>query len=253
MIPAIAALFLLGLLCKVGLWSYEYYKLQAGFHENDRPSSHDKQHTDYLSRVPMEEMDFFQYVRYLNRPVAGAEYTTAYAAPFSIRYYKEDGGRKVLAHEIPAGSTLETKPSGAYPLGYGFESFPTYEKGWRWARPFSDDKNVIVSEMPWYYVKTADLEALAKYMVQNSSHWQHFFQISGLSESELVYGIVRKCDLIFYERGICISPDLSPNFWTWDCILLASGLLAFSGYLLLSKVKGIHSKSKKPNQETPNL
>lgn len=245
---AVAVLFLLGFLCKAGLWSYEYYRLQAGFRQNDKPSSYDK-HTDYLNRVPMEEMDFLQYVRYLNRPVNPVyiERETAFTAPFSLYYYQEEAGRKAVCLEIPADSVIEPEPewSHGYPLGYGFESFPTYEKGWRWARPFTDGKDAAVDELPWRYVKTADLEAFAEEMARCSPHWQDAIQRLHASESELAYELVRKCDALFYEKGIYLSPDLYPVFWTWDGILLAAGFLAFSGCLLFSKIREFHSINKK--------
>lgn len=219
------------LLFQIAVFCYDSYLLRSRFEESDI-------HLDYLNAVPMEEMDFFQYVRYLNHPVAGIEYDAAFAAPFSIHYYEEKNGQKIPAYNIPAGTVLESAlRSGGYPLGYGFESFPTYSKEWRWVRPFAENQNADLDTLPWYYMKTSDLNDLVIHMLRNSSHWQDLMQRAGLSESQAVSTIMKKCDNMLYETGSYISPNLYPVFWTWPNILLALGLLISLLFLVLHKIR----------------
>lgn len=232
------AFFALALAFKLGVYCSSVHSLRAGFQESDT-------NTDYLCEIPMEEMDFFQYVRYLNKPVAGIGYNTTFTAPFPIRYYREESGRKVLAYEIPAGTAFESElTGGAYPLGYGFESFPTYEKGWRWVKPFSDSQDVDRSELPWYYIKTSDLESLFAYVIQVSPHWQQSIQLSSIDEAQAVSSYILKCDHMLYEIGAYISPNLYPSFWTWDSILFVSGFFLSAAGLLLLKCRDHHRKPK---------
>lgn len=234
------AFFALALAFKLGAYCSSVHSLRAGFRESDT-------NTDYLREIPMEEMDFFQYVRYLNKPVAGIGYNTTFTAPSPIRYYREESGRKVLAYEIPAGTAFESElTGGAYSLGYGFESFPTYEKGWRWVKPFSDSQDVDRSELPWYYIKTSDLESLLAYVVRNSNspYWQSSLQHPGMEETQLASAYILKCDHMLYEIGAYISPNLYPAFWTWDSILFVSGFFLSAAGLLLLKCRDHHRKPK---------
>ena len=64
--------------------------------------------------------------------------------------------------------------------GYGFATLPTYEKGWRYARPFvaadSAADPVIgaladprISDLPWYYLRLEDMGIFTAYDKQNKS------------------------------------------------------------------------------------
>lgn len=87
-------------------------------------------------------------------------------APVFLRYYTEiPAGENTVALEIPKGKMIVAIPEGTkgssfYELGYGYTSYPTYEKGGRYVRPFktTEDVSFALSE-EYYYVKMNSLEA----------------------------------------------------------------------------------------------
>ena len=157
-------LWLLPLLALIGLLAFraaDRQRKEAAFF----PVEEGRQ---YAARVPMEEMDlnvFHNLYGYTFLfPQSGSVLRFATESP--ITYYRQENGGKVPAITIPAGTEVEVG-SGMLPF---FFSYPTYEKGWRWAQP------VVVPDAEWnevrgeyFYVKTEELQALA---VQWKREWE---------------------------------------------------------------------------------
>lgn len=220
-ILALALLLAAGTAFRAGITAWENYRLRSGFAANE-------EWPDYRQGLPLSEIDFERYERaFFSGATAPIGYSTVFTADAPIRYYREVTDA-ALAYEIPAGTALDWEPGGFACLGYGFVSLPSYERGWRWARPFLPaGSDRVPEDFPWYYVRTSDLEAAARAMFDSSRFVQASARNAGLSRTEAVFQIVRQADQVFYENGVYLSPDLLRPVWTWDCTLMtgASALL----------------------------
>ncbi|MEK3899222.1 hypothetical protein [Paenibacillus sp. FSL R7-0179] len=64
----------------------------------------------------------------------------------SLQYYSEIPSKDTaVALHIPKGTVIEAIPqhspgSSFYELGYGYTSYPAYENGWRYVRPFKTEE-----------------------------------------------------------------------------------------------------------------
>ena len=146
-------LFLLGLLLSLGAF------LQAGWNDRENlsrwliyarfdPDENDAPGSDqYLDGVPMEEMDFPALgISPIGRALIGfAPYTVSATLPKDIVYYREENGIKVPALTLSKGSEISfyITDHTIIPYGYGYLTFPTYERGWRYAVPFEVDGKAI--------------------------------------------------------------------------------------------------------------
>ena len=140
----------------------------------------------YTEGVPMEEMDLAR-LEYVFDPgvvnhdaIDALEPITTLPLPDSITYYTREDGRFVPAFTLEAGEEMLVFPSGKMTnsrdyAGYGYKSFPTYWKGWRYARPFVPEAEYDPDGTTYYYVKLRDLEKLLVY-VMTKTVWRDFFQ-----------------------------------------------------------------------------
>ena len=103
--------------------------------ENDAPGS-----KQYLDGVPMEEIDFraLNFSSETRRGLGFAPYTLQITLTEDLIYYKEVAGIKVPALTLPAGSLISyyMTPAQSSPYGYGYKTYPTYDRNWRYAVPF---------------------------------------------------------------------------------------------------------------------
>lgn len=202
--------------------------------------------TDYREKVPLPEMDLSQYDFVFSHAIGGVGLTkTTFTLTHSLPYYQEIDGKKVEVTSIPAGTTVD---AGDYQsvcdaLGYGFNGYPTYERGWRWVRAFPPEGEEFREDAPWYYCKTADLEKAAKDLLRESGHMQHSLQLlkerDGMSEKEFLHHFVCRVDSFLYMRGVYLSPDYLSPLWTWGHTVLSavSAALLLSGVLIFRKTK----------------
>ena len=202
--------------------------------------------TDYREKVPLSEMDLTQYDFVFSHAIAGVGLTkTTFTLTHDLPYYQEIDGNKREVYTIPAGTTVDAGDyQGVYDaLGYGFNGYPTYERGWRWVRAFPLDGEDFREDAPWYSCKTADLERAAKDLLRESGYMQHSLQLlkerDGMSEKEFLHLFVCRVDSFFYMRGVYLSPDYLFPLWTWGHTALAavSAILLLSGVLVLRKPK----------------
>ena len=246
-------LFLLGLLLSLGTllragWNdrenLSRWSLYARFDpdENDPPGS-----DQYLDGVPMEEMDFPALGFSLAiAPLGFDPYTLSVTLPKDIVYYREENGIKVPILTLSKGSEISfyITDHTIIPYGYGYLTFPTYERGWRYAVPFEVDgendylrdwgEESILSqeEADFYYVKLRDIELVYRLLVSNR------LVEKGTDPQEIerrVQSNLLRIDQILQGNNIYISPDmqaaiLSP--WNLFAFLIAFLLILAAAVLL---------------------
>ena len=244
--------FLLGLLLSLGA------VLQAGWNDRENlsrwliyarfdPDANDSPGSDqYLDGVPMEEMDFpalgFSMVI---APLGFDPYTLSVTLPKDIVYYREENGIKVPFLTLSKGSEISfyITDHTIIPYGYGYLTFPTYERGWRYAVPFEVDgendylrdwgEESILSqeEADFYYVKLEDIETVYRTLFLTRRE-------STLDPREMERRVLTnllQVDGTLRWSNIYISPDvqaaiLSP--WNLFAFLIAF-LLMLSAAILL--------------------
>jgi len=98
---------------------------------------------------------------------------------------------------------------------YGIQSWPTYNKGWRFAIPFVEEGNEkLVTKA--YYVKLKDLYSPLK-TIKKVVHYQI---PKGYNNRRLL--LIK--DEMLYKEGCYLSPDLlKPVLDSWSIILLIIG------------------------------
>ena len=129
----------------------------------------------YHDGVSLEEMDFPALGFSLAiAPLGFDPYTLSVTLPKDIVYYREENGIKVPILTLSKGSEISfyITDHTIIPYGYGYLTFPTYERGWRYAVPFEVDgendylrdwgEESILSqeEADFYYVKLEDIETV---------------------------------------------------------------------------------------------
>lgn len=141
---------------------------------------------------------------------------------FDLAYYSEPGkSDPVLV--IPKGTELLYFLEGLYvPAGYGVNSLPGNEAGWRCVRPFMESSKAdSLVNAPYYYIELSQLERAAEEYMQQETRWN-----SGSSYTlrQNVYLETRRSDFALYTKGIYESPDLRYSLWDEeDTILLSCG------------------------------
>ncbi|MCH5352795.1 MAG: hypothetical protein J1E06_04930 [Acutalibacter sp.] len=199
---------------------------------------------DYQKKVPLPEMDLTQYDFVFSQAFGGVGLLkTTFTLTHPISYYQEIDGKKREVYTIAAGTTVD---AGDYQsvydaLGYGFNGYPTYERGWRWVRAFPLEGEGFREDALWYYCKTADLEKAAADLLHESGAMQHNLQLlkerDGMSQKEFLHHFVCRVDSFFYMRGVYLSPDYLYPLWTWGHTALSAviGLVLISGVRFLKR------------------
>ena len=213
--------------------------------ENDAPGS-----DQYLDHVPMEEMDFPALgFSMAIAPLGFDPYTLSVTLPKDIVYYREENGIKVPALTLSKGSEISfyITDHTIIPYGYGYLTFPTYERGWRYAVPFEVDgeddyirewgEESILSqeEADFYYVKLRDIELVYRLLVSNR------LVEKGTDPQEIerrVQSNLLRIDQILQGSNIYISPDMQAAILSpWNLfafliaflLILAAAILLFCG------------------------
>ena len=160
----------------------------------------------YLEHSSMDEMDMVVFDPYLTQIIAmgGVSYKEMMILPVDLVYYREEAGRKTEAFVLKAGTEIVVDPN-QNGINRGFYTFPTYEKGWRYGRPFTIKGQEASEE--YYYVKLSELETIAKDWIEYDESVRRSVQRSGLSTKKGAAAIVRTIDRILYDKGIYCSKD----------------------------------------------
>ena len=160
--------------------------------------------TQYRTCSSMEEMDLEAFGSYLSWPrtaVGNPDHTIL--LPCDVNYYTMEGGSRVTAFTQKKGTVITIPGSGLLP-GEGYLSYPTFEKGWRYTKAFTE--NGKDPDDHYYYVKLSELEEVFKGIRTN---YASITEASGAAGKDLNYNAVRLIDRIFYHEGIYCSQDLT--------------------------------------------
>ncbi len=132
-----------------------------------------------------------------------------------IHYYSSPTGLTPV-YTLKAGHTYATYHS----LGYGFSSFPTFDREWRYAYPFREVNREEYLQLgystqndplPSGYIRLSDLEDLAsgKAAVLEVEYSPQLYEV----------------DYYMYKYTYAYSPSSPPVFDVWNISFLAAGLL----------------------------
>ena len=163
----------------------------------------------YSQGVPLDEMNFNIYRNYVELPVAlidFVEFVKEVELPCDVRYYahKEDSEPIIV---LEKGLSVYVIPANRqyFGPGYGLECWPDYQKGWRYGQPFVTDESETSSyDAQKYYVRTSELEAVAKVFYRANSRWYR----GQVSASRYALVVTREIDVQLYKNGAFCSEEL---------------------------------------------
>ena len=164
--------------------------------------------TQYRTCSSMEEMDLSKFSSWLGLAVAlpGGEEILEMTLPCDVTYYTMENGRRKEALKLSQGTIVEIHRYENN-LGRDFQGYPTFEKGWRYVRPF----RAIGSEADeqYYYVRTNVLERAVRSYLRTQNETAGNRRMNLIESRDAVYRAVRYIDVVFYHEGIYCSPDLT--------------------------------------------
>lgn len=209
----------------------------------------------YQNGVKMEEMDLTQYDRFFPDTFAPIGYSLTHIInnPVTLRYYAEipNDDSAAYALEIPKGTKIVAIPLDIngppiYEIGYGYTSYPTHEKGWRYVKPFQiADFQSDPGNQQYYYVKIESLEAVLREMIDANEGIIASLQPRGWSNSKFLRFFLRYVDDVLYQNGVYSSPDLfRPVFDRVNMLLLClMGIILAAHFLHAGIIRRASLKS----------
>jgi len=213
------------------------YRTGAALVHNDRLKSRFQAAnppSPYQLGIPMDEMDLTVYSSYWPNASALPLYywTRQVEAPVTIRYYSGIPDRgAVPALEIKKGTKIIAIPEKGplNEIGYGYISYPTYQKGWRYARPFHPAEGELPSSSGrYYYVRIEDLKAVIREVAKPNQPYRVQAQQMRWRFQSFEHRMATSPDQILYRNGAHLSPDLFRDvFDRWNAWLsAAAGVMA---------------------------
>lgn len=191
----------------------------------------------YQQGVPLEKMDLTAYASYFPQTFAPLDYSLTYRieTPVTLKYYADiPTGETAVALEIAEGTTIvaipeETTGSAFQEAGYGYTSYPAYERGWRYVRPFLTTEGVDHQRHEsYYYVKMDSLEAVLDKVINVNESFQAAIRQQGWTLHKGTHVIARSIDNALYHHGAYLSPDLFDRVidrWNVVLLVVATGML----------------------------
>jgi hypothetical protein len=233
----VSGLILLGLFVyRTGYALYHNHQLRKNFSPAANASP-------YQQGILMEQMDLAAYASYFSGILAEPAFTLTHriASPVALQYYEEiPVSGTAAALDIPKGTTITAIPEGTkgsafYEIGYGFTSYPTYEKGWRYVRPFrTTETSDAASNGKYYYVKLESLEAVLDKTIEANEPLRAAIQQQNWSINRGKFVFARFIDDKLHQHGAYLSPDLSHQTVDgWSVTLL--GAIGGMAVFLLNK------------------
>ena len=213
------------------------------------------------SGLPLEATNFAGFAPLFSSAVTAnfqSGIIREYTLPCDIIYYTWDGSDLIPALVLDEGTDVfffptETEGAPLIPAGYGINSFPGTESGWRYAVPFLTTDQLLISEQvllsqeewTYYHVRMSDLEIICKDYWEDvgTDYSQQVRKRMGLNIRELSALELLNTDGVLYRAGIYNSPDLSVPLW--DKI---NSLLSAAGVALIV-LFAVHSGKEKPRQK----
>lgn len=214
--------------------------------ENDAPGS-----KQYLEGVLMEEMDFraLDFSSETGRGLGFAPYTLQITLAEDLVYYQEVAGIKIPALTLPAGSLISyyMTPAQSSPYGYGYKTYPTYDRNWRYAVPFetgeegprwkgeqAHDYILSQEEADFYYVRLEDIERVYRQLADAYIAEEEIEAEPAEIEWEIYRNLFRM-DNLFIADNIYLSPDSGSYAYTRREVygLMGGGCCFLAGLALL--------------------
>ena len=214
--------------------------------ENDVPGS-----KQYLEGFPMEEMDFraLDFSSETGRGLGFAPYTLQITLTEDLVYYQEVAGIKIPALTLPAGSLISyyMTPAQSSPYGYGYKTYPTYDRNWRYAVPFETGeegprwkgeqaRDYILSQedADFYYVRLEDIDRVYRQLADAYIAEEEIEAEPAEIEWEIYLELFRM-DNLFIADNIYLSPDSGSYAYTRREVygLLGGGCSFLAGLALL--------------------
>lgn len=155
-----------------------------------------------------------------------------------VRYYLSEGDVMRLAAEVPEGTRVMVE---GYPSerGRGLQSWPSYEKGWRYVRPLHVvDGTALLDEDEFYYVPLRDLSRATETFLNSGTELAENI-LQQAKEQNVSIRTVRMrilflLDAVLYTDGVFCSHDFyHPYFDTANIILLSSAGVLLAVYIVL--------------------
>ena len=221
-----------------------YTKLNnAALKENFSPH---KRYTQYLEGTPIEEIDFELLHQRFHYASGLVHWYNEVIPEKDIYYYAEPDRNSEVVFTLYAGekyylyAPVECQRT---------ESWPTYTKGWRYARPlFTEDEYSYLSgpgaqtglleKPPYGYIRLSDLRALVFKSVYDSpdldictSVWERI----GWHFADRPAPGLFIFDEIFWKQGVYLSPDLYLPYWRLTEKILAVLIALCGGGVLAQK------------------
>lgn len=194
----------------------------------------------YSQNIPLDEMNFLDYVKYLSKmyalPDDGLRYVKTVALPCDVHYYAHPGDWWPVLTLKKGQEVYVLSFYGwyddfvdNYDLGYGPRCWPDYREGWRYGLPFAtDDRRVdgFFGDDTMYYVKTEELEAVVgafydvnEDIVEKKSLFGDGFTMFSKDFSECPYDeddtrerfvwcVTRYIDERLFQNGVFCSRDM---------------------------------------------
>ena len=181
----------------------------------------------YEEKIPLCEMDANKLGQMANMAFAAIGYEQpddAYliALPADLHYYHSPDDSQEPALTLQKGEVVVLYGNKIGRIGdvygYGCTCYPDYKAGWRYGKVFlkntekySDNLDTFYSDaenQPSYYVKTADLEAIAMAYYEKNYHDMTNFFYTHSSKEEYAHKTIREIDNILFRYGFFCSPDL---------------------------------------------
>lgn len=199
-----------------------YTKLNnVSLRENFVPN---KRYTQYLDGTPIEEIDFeLLHQRFHNASVDAGWYNQVIPEK-NIYYYTKPSRNSEVIFTLYAGRKYYIYAPGICPRS---ESWPTYTKGWRYAKPFltEEEYNFLVESKgqsgtilnsEYGYIMLSDIIELGFKTMYDSpllnTYTSMWSRVGWYFEDRLLPGLYG-FDWLFWENGVYISPDLYLSYW----------------------------------------
>lgn len=195
----------------------------------------------YNTGVPMEEMKLsgirglfpFTSAEALTQDANARETVYEMELPGDVHYYTHLGDERP-ALTLPQGTRVFWARDGKWStyssVGYGVVSYPSYDKGWRYTRPFQTVDEDEKSET-YYYVRLEELEQAAEEVMRINDRLRKNY-----GGDVAAWTLTRTVDDMLHAYGVYLSPDLMREVFTAaDAALLGASLLFLLLFLVLRR------------------
>ena len=188
----------------------------------------------YRNQVPMDEMDKTELNNAVGHAVAVGNLKVEFTLGKDIYYYAKPDKNSEVVYVLKKGDVLiNLCTSHSHYSDERFCSFPTYERGWRYALPVlrGDSQNHDLvwnansQEEAYAYISLDD----AKYLYTSclNAYYEIMEEIGDIvtKEQRKNTSYVYLYDELLYDRGVYLSPDLYQSYWDTTLTLMTCAVI----------------------------